>query len=128
MRRPDETETIEHKGMSVEVQTWIDPTDLPWDGDCELDEGSEGRDVLVDVRTTIGGFTFIARDSLGSIWCSPDHEGNKYLREEVKNVVEGALFQLEKEITRVASGSDVTRAKHEQKAARALQKLLVKVA
>jgi hypothetical protein len=128
MRRPDETETIGHKGMTVDVSTWIDPTDIPWDGDCELEEGSEGWDVLVEVKTTVGGFSFIARDSLGSIRCSPDREGNKYLHEEVKNVVEEALFQLEKEITRVAEGGDVLRARDEQKAARALQKLLAKVA
>ena len=114
---PDETETIEHKGLTVEVLTWVDPTDLEWDGDFELAEGSEGWDVMVEARTTIAGHSFMAFDSLGSIWVSPDRDGNKYLREEIGEVKRQALSSLEIEIARVSRGEDAQREAERAKAA-----------
>lgn len=123
MRLADETETIEHKGMTVTVKTWCDPTDLPWDGDFELDENAEGWDLYVEASTTLDGFTFIGRDSLGSIWIDPGPDGTRYLREETSNVTHEALVALDQELTQVVQGRDV---KSAGKSVRAARKLLAK--
>jgi hypothetical protein len=123
---PDETETIEHKGLTVEVLTWVDPTDLEWDGDFELAEGSEGWDVMVEARTTIAGHSFMGHDSLGSIWIDASHDGQRYLREEIDDVKQQALSSLEIEIARVSRGEDAQREAERAKAALAVLETLRK--
>ena len=99
MRKPDDTRVVKWHGFDVTVDIWCDPTDMPWDGDCELEEGAEGWDLLV--RVTLS--TFTAQDSLGSCW--GDRE---YISETLDTeVIPQALLNLEHEIKSIAHGRDV---------------------
>ncbi len=66
MRAPDRTKTVRFLRHNVEVNTWIDQTDLPWGGCEPLPENCEGFDVLVKVALKKDNQFFTASDSLCS--------------------------------------------------------------
>lgn len=117
MRRPDRKLEGVSRGISYLAAVWIDPTDLPWDGDFPLPEGSEGWDVSVEVTAEIDGERFSERDSLGSIWIEPNRDGFDYLDECIQDVTDTAVYALHEEILRVSTGVDVEKAKSRQNVA-----------
>lgn len=107
MRKPDSTETLTWKGFEIQVSKWCDPTDLPYDGDVIIDEGTEGWDLLVEVSLQVGVQYFTSGNSLGSCW--GDQE---YIRECFDDqLIPEALSNLEAEIRKIADGRDVDNAK-----------------
>jgi hypothetical protein len=113
-REPDFTKERVWHGHTVTIRAWSDPTDLPWDGDCELEPGAEGWDVSCEVTLECGGFNFIGRDSLGSCWGDSNYP-RECLEEQV---IPMALDDLESELKRVADGTTVRAARLAQNAAR----------
>ncbi len=119
MRKADKVEEIEWTGgFKVEVETWVEPTDIPYDGNDPRDvEGCEGWDVSVRVTLRAGNQCWAGTDSLGSIWCKP---GDRYLDTEIETVQQEALANLAKAIEHDATGEGVKEAKARQKAAQSV--------
>ncbi len=117
MRTPSKEHTIRWRGQDVTVKEYCDPTDVPWDGDAELEAGSEGYDLTVEVELTLAGTSFKAGASVGGHWILPNQEGFKYLDEQTKELLDEALSNLSDEISRVASGAEVKKAEHRRSVA-----------
>jgi hypothetical protein len=115
MRTPDRIETRDWNGHEVTIRVWQNPTDLPWDGDCELEPGSEGWDIDVEASITINGQCFNGHDSLGFNW-----GGGDYIREQTEEIVTLALATMAHEIRLIARGRDVATAKRAQSVAAAI--------
>jgi hypothetical protein len=111
MRKPDLVEKMTWKGHPVTVSKWCDVTDIPWDGEFPLEEGSEGWDLFVKVELTLDGVTFSCLDSLGSVWVDA-HTGYLDIQQEFIGVVASALVNLQSEIAFVAQGRDIKEAQH----------------
>lgn len=109
MRKADEVETQTWNGHEVTVETWIDETEFPWDGDGDAPD-CEGVDLLVEVTLCPDDtHTFKAYGSLGGVY------GDRaYVREEVANIVQEALSALQTELQAVAAGRDVLTANARQ--------------
>lgn len=118
MRRPDRIETREWQGHEVTIRAWVDPTDLPWDGDEELDPEMEGWDLYAEAEIIVEGQRFEGRDSLGSCWGD-----SNYIRETLdEHVIPEALHDLEAELLAVSTGRDAHEAKQRQAVAKRVLK------
>jgi len=113
MRQPDIREGILvtdqlMNAPPIMVEVWIDPTDLPYDGDFPEDaEGCEGWDILVRATLEVAGQRWEGLDSLGSIWIRP---GDKYLDECIADCKIQALRELRRAVVADAYGRCVKEA------------------
>jgi hypothetical protein len=126
MRNPDLTKEITWKSFKVTVREWCDQTDIPWDGEFPLEEGSEGFDLYVEVSLMIGDVRFEGASSLGSVWVAPNDYTN--IQEEFENVIQEALANLHSEILLIAGGRDVRDARRRAQVASVLVKELATTA
>lgn len=122
MRKADETSVEMVHGLMLKIETWVDWTDIPWDGCEPLETGAEGYDILVEATIVAEGVNVTGYDSLGSIWIMPNREGLAYLGEEKENVKKQAITNAFDELGTVAAGVDVARAKNRQAIAKGLLK------
>lgn len=107
-------QTINWRGLTVEVKETRDPAMEPWDGEVPLDPGAEGYDLAVEVSVNVNGHEFKAHDSVCGNWIYPDRDGYDYLDSQVKELTEEALENLGREIARIASGEDVRKEEDRQ--------------
>lgn len=121
MTQPSKEHTVRWRGQDVQVKEFCEQTDIPWDGDHELDPGSEGYDITVEVEVTLGNTTFKAGASVGGHWIVPNQEGFKYLDEQTKEIFDEALSNLSDEISSIAAGRDVKREEHRRSVAYVLE-------
>lgn len=124
MRKPDDVTVLEHERLgSIEVSTWWEPSDLPWDGDPSIDVSDcEGWDCFVKVSLTIEDEIFVGEESLGSIWVrrQTTNEDHKYMDESRNELVEQAIDNMQADILDVINGKEVLVAKKRQSVARNL--------
>lgn len=117
MTKPSKEHTVRWRGQDVTVKEYCEPTEFPWDGDSELEAGSEGYDITVEVEVSLGCTTFKAGTSVGGHWIVPGQEGYKYLDDQTKELLVEALSNLAAEVSTIASGSEVKRAEHRRSVA-----------
>lgn len=104
MTRPTSEEEIIDHGIRCTVLEFVEPTDVPWDGEFPLEPGSEGWDVTYEVTAHLGSHEFKSGASVGGHWVCPDQEGFRYLDEQKKEVRDEALANVLDEIRRVGKG------------------------
>lgn len=96
LKDPARTRKRQWRGHEVLVEIWVDETDLPWDGDAPLEEGSTGWDATVRVSfddEVVGNVW--AGDSCGGIWISGKNPWrDEYLLSQLGEYEEEALGHL----------------------------------
>lgn len=129
MREPDEKATVHHARLgAIEISTWWEPTDLPYDGELEPGESAEhleGWDCLVEARLTVKTIEphiFLGQANLCANWGNPHATASfrAYLGQVRRDVAEEAIAALEQNVAEVANGKEVDAARRRQAIAKSL--------
>lgn len=131
MRKPDENETRTINGLEVLIETWTDPTDLPYedlhDDECgPKPENIEGWDIYVKATIENEGINVIGHDSLGGNWFVPDAKGIQFFKDEISNVVKQAVDDAFDQLKELSLGLEVRKAKERRELAKKLCKVVAR--
>jgi hypothetical protein len=118
VRELDLIDDIKWKGHNVTSSAWVNHTDLPFDGDCELETDVEGWDIIVRVELMFEEQRYSGEASLSSCWGNAEH-----IRQQAKEVEKLAIEDMIASIMCIAQGSEVKAAQEHQKWAATIIKL-----